>query len=159
MCNRPREPALLVHRDPHQTVGGIFMSGIKNSKRQTILLAAVLVVLIAVFALVYLQNTEKTMGGGKSITLIVVHGDASEKQFTIKTDAQFLRGALEEVKLIQGKEGQMGLYIQTVDGETADEAKQQWWCVTKGGEDVNTGVDTTPIESGDAYELTLRTGW
>ena len=47
----------------------------------------------------------------------------------------------------------------TVDGVTADEAKQQWWCFTKGGETLMSGVDTTPIEDGDCCEITLTTGW
>ena len=51
------------------------------------------------------------------------------------------------------------MYILTVDGETADESKQQWWCITKGGEMVNTSVDTTPIQDGDQFELTLKEGY
>ena len=44
-----------------------------------------------------------------------------------------------------------------VDGVEADDSKSQWWCITKDGEQVNTGVDATPIEDGDHYELTLST--
>ena len=47
----------------------------------------------------------------------------------------------------------------TVDGETADESIQQWWCITKGGEMLMTGVDDTMIADGEAYEFTLTTGW
>lgn len=46
-----------------------------------------------------------------------------------------------------------------MDGYTADESAQEWWCLTKGGQSVNTGVDSTPIADGDAFELTLTTGW
>ena len=74
-------------------------------------------------------------------------------------DARFLRGALEQEKLVSGSESQYGLFITSADGETADDSKQQWWCVTKGGEQVNTGVDTTPIADGETYELTLKTGY
>ena len=42
-----------------------------------------------------------------------------------------------------------------VDGETAQDSLNQWWCVTKGGERVNTGADLTPIADGDRFELTL----
>ena len=75
------------------------------------------------------------------------------------TDEEYLGAALENEKLIQGTQGQYGLFVTAVDGEKADDAKQQWWCLTKGGATVDTGVDTTPIADGDAYELTLTTGW
>ena len=45
------------------------------------------------------------------------------------------------------------------DGETANESLQQWWCITKGGEQVNTSVDSTPIQDGDHFELTLKEGY
>ena len=61
--------------------------------------------------------------------------------------------------LLEGEEGQYGLYVKSVNGITADEANQEWWCLTKGGEDVMTGVDMTPVEDGAAYEFTLTVGW
>ena len=44
-------------------------------------------------------------------------------------------------------------------GRVADDAKQEWWCLTKGGEMWMNGVDTTEIADGDAYEFTLTVGW
>ena len=52
-----------------------------------------------------------------------------------------------------------GLYILTADGETADEDNQEWWCITQGGEQLNTGADQTPIADGDRFELTLTVGY
>ena len=75
------------------------------------------------------------------------------------SDLENLRGALEQESLIAGSESDYGLYVVTVDGETADEAQQQWWCFTKSGEMLMTGVDDTMIADGDAYEITLTTGW
>ena len=45
------------------------------------------------------------------------------------------------------------------DGETADESRQQWWCITKGGETVNTSADQTPIHDNDQFEITLKEGY
>ena len=56
-------------------------------------------------------------------------------------------------------DGEYGLYVLTVDGETADESIQQWWCITKGGEEHFYGVDDTMIQDGEQYEFTLKTGW
>ena len=52
-----------------------------------------------------------------------------------------------------------GLYVTKVDGEEADESQQQWWCFSKDGEDLMTGVDDTMIADGDHYDITLKTGW
>lgn len=95
----------------------------------------------------------------KTITVTVVHKDGSKKDFSVDTDADNLRGALEPDGIIAGEESDYGLFVKTVDGETADDANQEWWCVTKGGEMLNTGVDDTKIADGDAYEFTLTVGY
>ena len=66
---------------------------------------------------------------------------------------------LEENQLASGTEGAYGTFITTVDGETADESKEQWWCITKEGEMVSTSADQAPIADGDQYELTLKEGY
>ena len=120
---------------------------------------AALLVLIAAFAAVYLLYKPQTVQGSKQITVSVVFEDASVKEHEITTQQEYLRGALEEHGLVEGDESEYGLFIKTVDGVTADESKQQWWCITKIGEQVNTSVDQTPIADGDRFELTLTTGW
>lgn len=118
-------------------------------------------VLALALALVMVFALAACGGGGKNatVTVTVVHGDGSSKDFTVKTDKEMLGEALTDEKLVDGEDGPYGLFIKTVDGETADEANQEWWCLTKGGESVETGVDSTPVEDGAAYELTLMTGW
>ena len=44
-------------------------------------------------------------------------------------------------------------------GVTADDANQEWWCFTKGGEMLETGVDSTPIADSDTFEITLTQGY
>ena len=95
----------------------------------------------------------------KEITLKVVHGDGSEKEFPISTTAETLGEALEAEGLIAGEESSFGLFVTTVDGETVDDANQEWWCLTKGGEMATTGVDSTEISDGDVYELTFTVGY
>lgn len=129
------------------------------SKKSLIVALIALVVVVGAFVGIWAATRPETQVGGKTITVTVVHKDAAEKDFEINTDAEMLRGALEQIDLVQGDESEYGLFIKTVDGYTADDTAQEWWCVTKGGEDVYTGVDTTPIYDGDQYELTLKTGW
>ena len=66
---------------------------------------------------------------------------------------------MEEEDLIKGSESAYGLFVTSVDGVEADSAKEQWWCFTKNGEMLSTGVDTTPIQDGDKFEITLTTGY
>ena len=129
------------------------------SKKAKIILAVVLLLaVVAAAVLLYLHFSPKPVEGAKTVTVTVVHGDESTREFTIHTDAETLRGALEQEKLIEGTESEWGLYVLTVDGETADESIQQWWNFTKDGEDT-LGVDATKVSDGDHYEITLRTGW
>ena len=46
-----------------------------------------------------------------------------------------------------------------MDGETVDDAKQEWWCFTKGGEMMMTGVDDSMIADGEHYEIVFTVGW
>lgn len=134
----------------------------KRNNKKTLLyagIAIVLVALIAVFAIVYSNSNKPVAVGSKSITVQIVTGESETVTKTIRTDAEFLRGALEQENLVQGDESEFGLFVKTVNGVTADESQQQWWCFTKSGEMLNTGVDSTPIADGDTFEITLTTGW
>ena len=84
-----------------------------------------------------------------------VFSQDNQKEYKIHTDAENLGDALKEEKLVDGTQGEYGLYIETVDGVTADASNQEWWCITKGGETLNTSADLTPIADGEHYELTL----
>ena len=75
------------------------------------------------------------------------------------TDEEYLRNVLEPAGLIAGEDSEYGMFVKTVDGYTADDAKQEWWCFTQDGGQVNTGVDTTPVADGDHFEITLTTGY
>lgn len=131
-----------------------------NTKRKNLIWALVaLVVVAAIFTGVYFATRPAAEAGDKHITVTVVHKDATERVVEIDTDEEMLRGALEQEDLVEGSESEYGLFITTVDGYTANDAEQEWWCITKDGEAVNTGVDSTPIYDGDAFELTLTTGW
>lgn len=124
-------------------------------------LAAVIVILLGV----YFANRQPATSGSKTITVSVFDSaDAEEASTvsTITTTEEYLRGALEQQDsgiVIEGSESDYGLFVTTVNGVTADDSKQEWWCFTKGGEMLNTGVDTTPIADGDAFEITLTEGY
>lgn len=131
----------------------------KQSKKKMLGLVIALVAIIAILACVYAFTRPTTEKGSKTVTVTIDKGDGKQKDVVLHTDAEYLGDALHEKKLVEGEQGEYGLYIKEVDGTKADESAQQWWCLTKGGEDVFTGADTTPIYDGDKFELTLKTGW
>lgn len=135
----------------------------KTNKILALLLAVLM--LVSVFAACGEQKgsttstdvTSSTVTAAKNITVTVVHKDGNKKEFPIETDEQYLRGALDS--LIDGVESEYGLYVLTVDGETADESNEEWWCLTQDGEMTTAGVDGVEIADGDCYELTLTVGY
>lgn len=137
----------------------------KKHQNPALALVLVLLTVVVVFSGCSENNGPSSSGTGagngssKSITFTVVHGDGSSKDFSIETEQEMLGAALTDEKLIEGDEGEFGLFVTAVDGETADSSKQEWWCLTKGGEAVTTGVDSTPVEDGATYEFTLTTGY
>jgi len=130
-----------------------------KSKKTGIALLVVLVVLVAGALLTYHFLSPDTTVGAKTITVSIDHLSGDDKALEIKTDAEFLSGALEQEKLIEGEDSQYGFFITAMDGEKADDAKQQWWGYTKSGEYVETGVDQTPIADGDSFEFKLNEGY
>ena len=94
----------------------------KNNKG---IIALIIVLVLAAAALVIWQtNKRETQQGGKEITVNVDHLNGDDTTFTIHTDEEYLRGALEQEDIIEGTESEYGLYVLTVDGETADECSK-----------------------------------
>ncbi len=132
----------------------------QKTKKVLLFGAIALVVLLAVFLGLYFLNKGKgAEQGAKKITVEVIQTDGSKESFEIRTDAEFLKEALDEKKLIEGKDSSYGFYVTTVHGVKADSAKEEWWAITKKGEMLMTGVSDTPIADGDVFELTLTVGW
>lgn len=127
--------------------------------KKIILGVVALVAVVAILLGVYFLARPDTVEGAKTLTITVVHGDESEKVFEIHTDAEYLAQALVENSIVEDNQSDYGLYILTADGETADEANQEWWCLTRGGESMMTGASDTPIADGECYELTFTVGY
>ena len=106
------------------------------SKNKKIIIAAVAIVaVIAVFLGVYFATRPDTSAGSKTISVEVVHSDESSKTFTYQTDAEYLGEVLLDEGLIEGENGDYGLYITVVDGEEAVfEVDGAYWAFYQGGE-------------------------
>lgn len=133
----------------------------KQNKKKlgAVVAVAVFAVLVVVFALVWHFTRPALAEGAKHITVEVVHKDESTKTFTYDTDAEYLGEVLVAEGLISGDESEFGLYVTTVDGETADySADQSWWALSINGEFAQTGADSTPVYDGDTYTWTYTIG-
>ena len=125
-------------------------------KKQTklIIVVAVIVAVVVVMAGIYFATRPDTAQGAKTITVEVVHGDGSSKEFTYHTDSEYLGEVLLAEGLVAGEDGEFGLYILTVDGEDAIfEESGAYWALYQNGEMTTTGADTTPIQDGDSFQL------
>lgn len=122
------------------------------------IITAAIVLLVLAGALFMLNRSMKpqTSQGSKEITVEVVHKDGSTKEFVYYTDKEYLGEVMTEEKLVEGEDGQYGLFITTADGESVE--GNDWWCITKDKEMLNTSADQTPIEDGDRFELTYTAG-
>ena len=124
----------------------------KNKK--LILAVIALVVLVAVMVTVFVLTKPETQQGAKAFTVTVVHKDGSTKEFSYRTDAEYLGPVLVEKGLIEGSEGPYGLTIDAVDGETADwEKDNAYWALYVGEEYAVTGIDSTPVYDGSTFKL------
>ncbi len=130
-----------------------------GGKRAVIAALCILCALVFAFGGLWLALKPQTQVGSKAVTISVDDGQSDPKEFVYRTDEETLGALLVNTGLAQGESSTYGLFIQTVNGVTADTALQQWWCVTRSGEMLTTGADATPIADGEHYELVLTTGW
>lgn len=131
----------------------------KAQTKKLLIAAVALLVLIGVFVGVWFATQPAAQEGAKTITVEVVHADESKKSFTYHTDEEYLGPVLQAEGLVEGEMGEFGLYIKVVDGEEADyDADGAYWAFYQGEEYAAQGVDTTPIQDGDAFSLVYTVG-
>ena len=137
-----------------------------KTKRTLILCAAMLAVLATLLLscgapkttdelwtdAIYTENTEL----GKGETTLTVEFVAGEKKivFTLHTNEKTVGEALEALGIVEGEEGQFGLYIKKANGITADyDIDQSYWSFYENGALAMTGAHLTEIKDGVIYKL------
>ena len=129
----------------------------KNKK--LIVIALALVVVVGALLGVYMATRPETAAGAKTITVTVVHGDGTAKDFTYNTDEEYLGPVLMAEGLVVGEMGPYGLMISAVDGEEAVwEVNSAYWALFVGDEYATSGADTTPVYDGSAFKLEYTIG-
>ncbi len=91
-------------------------------------------------------------------TVVVVHGDGTQKEFTYETEEKVLGDYLETQGLIVSQGADDGMF-HTVDGEKADwNENQSYWAFYLSEEYAMTGIYDTQIENSAVYKLVYTKG-
>ena len=129
----------------------------KNSKG-LIIGAVLLVVLIAVFAVVYKFNKPATHAGSKQIVIEVKGSDGNTKDYDLSTDAEFLIQAMDELVndgsgfTYSGTDSEYGLMVEYINDEKAVFAEDgAYWALYVNGEYGTYGASEQPVVDGDTY--------
>ncbi|MDD6363096.1 MAG: DUF4430 domain-containing protein [Lachnospiraceae bacterium] len=134
----------------------------KTKHKKSILLVCLLLAAAAVLALVFhFASAKNVQKGSKECSLTVTDDSGTSKTYECSTDAEYLRELMDELSADQtqefsyeGSEGQYGLFINTVNGLTADYDKDHaYWAIYVDGEYAQNGADTQPVNDGDKFEL------
>ena len=95
--------------------------------------------------------------GDKSFVTEVVDADGNTVKFTVQTNEKTVGEALQKLGVIDGEEGDYGLYIKTVNGITADYNKDGvYWAFYVDGEYAMTGADMTDVVDGTVYTFRVE---
>ena len=130
----------------------------KSSNKKLIIGLIALVVLIGVFAIVYNAFRPKPTEGSKSITINVVNSEEKTISYSIKTDAEYLRQAMEEAQA-QGltfveEEDSFGPMVITVNDEYAKWGDNNaYWSFYVNGEYAMYGISEQPVNDGDEFSI------
>ncbi len=128
----------------------------KKCRKKILSAALALAALMLAFGLIYARFAPKTAAGSKEISIEVVDDKAASRIYRTRTDAEYLRQALEETKglAIKGTESAYGLMVEAVNGLTADyNANGAYWAFYLNGEYCQYGIDKQPVEDGQAYRI------
>lgn len=132
-----------------------------KSNAKKILGVAAVILIVAVLGVMYFLFREKPVAGSKAITIEVVNSASVSTIYELKTDAEYLRQAMEEAEglTFSGTESEYGLMTNEVNGEIADfNVNGAYWSFYVNGEYCNYGIDTQPVEDGDAFKIAYTIG-
>lgn len=98
-------------------------------------------------------SEKKSVGKGDTVfDFIVVDKEGNETAYEVHTDKDNVGAALLDAGLIAGDNSAYGLYVKTVNGITLDYDKDKmYWSFYINDAYAQTGVDITPIKSGETY--------
>lgn len=101
------------------------------------------------------QAASNVLGEGANVfTFTFTDPDGKETTYEIHTDKKVVGEALSELGLIEGEEGQYGIFVKSVGGITLDyDTDKLYWAFYINGEYAMSGVDMTNITQGATYSF------
>lgn len=130
----------------------------KNKKKIIIGVIAVVAAVVVLLG-IYRAFGPKAAEGTKAYTVEVTGSEGATKQYSGKTDAEYLRGLMDELAAAgdfsyEGSDSEYGLMIETINGERADYALDgAYWAIYVNGEYGMYGADSQPVEDGETYSF------
>ena len=131
----------------------------KQNKKKTIWwcigIAAAAVIMICIYCLC----RPKASVGSKNVELEVVDDQNEVKTYQIQTDGEYLSNVMDELTKTSdftylGSTSSYGLYIETVNGITADFSKDgAYWSIYVNGEYGQYSADQQPVQDKDEFKL------
>lgn len=115
-----------------------------------------IVVLVLGLGFIYNTFSEKPVEGSKSITIEVVDHEKKSTNYDLKTDAMYLKDAMDEVKGLtySGEDSAYGYTLYTVNGVTADfNVDSAYWGIYVNNEYGQWSLDKQPVNDGDTFKL------
>ena len=104
--------------------------------------------------------------GSAQFTVEIVDGEKNTITVTVKSDTHtkedptkpiMVGEVLQELGILEGEEGDYGLYIKAINGRVADYAADGvYWAFYVGGEYALLGVDMTEIVANETYSFHLE---
>ncbi len=105
------------------------------------------------------QEVKKLGEGQHKFNFSVKDAEGKETVFEISTDKKTVGEALLDLKIIEGDDGQYGLYVKKVNGITADyDTDKAYWAFYINGEMASSGADLTDIVDGENYAFVYTKG-
>lgn len=140
--------------------------------RKTLLIIALALIAALLFAFASCKRAEdKTIwkdaiykedaviGEGSATFTLTVKAVGKSVTLTVSTDKLSLADALLELSLLEGKEGDYGLYMEKVNGMVADyDTDGTYWALYEDGKYAMTGISFTEVRDGGNYGLYKEKG-
>ena len=132
----------------------------KNNKVLKWIISFALVIVL--FLGIYKFFGPKTTEGSKEITVQVIDAEGTSTSYNIKTDAEFLKEAMDELAKKQdfsydGYDSDYGIFITSINGVTADyNTDAAYWAIYVNDNYGDYGIDQQPVTDGYTYTFTYE---
>ena len=127
--------------------------------KKMVIAAVALVLVMALLAGVFYATRPQSVEGAKTVSIVIIHKDGTQKDLEFTTQAENLAQLLQEENLVTGYASEeYGFTIESVDGVVADWAVDgAYWALYEGEEYATTSAAGIMLTEGGVYKLIYET--